>query len=91
MKSYKEIKKKLLKDVGVRKAYQELGPEFELARTVIEMRLKKGLTQAVLAKKIGTKQSAVARLESGRYNPSLVFLDKVASALGAKLEVSFLR
>ncbi len=91
MKSYKEIKKKLLKDADVRKAYQELGPEFELARTVIEMRLKKGLTQAVLAKKIGTKQSAVARLESGRYNPSLVFLDKVASALGAKLEVSFLR
>ncbi len=91
MKSYKEIKKKLLKDAGVRHAYQELGPEFELARTVIEMRLKKGLTQAVLAKKIGTKQSAVARLESGRYNPSLVFLDKVASALGAKLEVSFLR
>lgn len=91
MKSYKEIKKKLLKDACVRKAYQELEPEFELARTVIEMRLKKGLTQAVLAKKIGTKQSAVARLESGRYNPSLVFLDKVASALGAKLEVSFLR
>ena len=72
MKSYKEIKKKLLKDVGVRKAYKELGPEFELAKSIIEMRIKKGLTQAVLAKKIGTKQSAIARLESG-YNPSMVF------------------
>ena len=88
MKSYKKIKKKLLKDVGVRKAYKELGPEFELAKSIIEMRIKKGLTQAVLAKKIGTKQSAIARLESGSYNPSMVFLGRVASALNARLEVS---
>ncbi len=88
MKSYKEIKTKLLKDAVVRKAYKELGPEFELAKTIIEMRIKKGLTQAVLAKKIGTQQSAVARLESGNYNPSVAFLGRVASALDARLEVS---
>lgn len=88
MKSYKEIKKKLLKNVVARKAYKELGPEFELAKSIIEMRIKKGLTQAVLAKKIGTKQSAIARLESGSYNPSMVFLGRVASALNARLEVS---
>jgi transcriptional regulator with XRE-family HTH domain len=55
---------------------------------IIEARLKKGLTQAVLAKKIGTRQSAVARLESGNYNPSMAFLERVASALDARLEVS---
>ncbi len=88
MKSYKEIKTKLLKDVEVRRAYKKLEPEFELAKAIIEMRIKRGLTQAVLAKKIGTKQSAVARLESGSYNPSIAFLGKVASALDARLEVS---
>jgi len=88
MKSYKEIKNKLLKDAGVHKVYKELGPEFELAKMIIEMRLKKGLTQAVLAKKIGTGQSAVARLESVNYNPSIAFLEKVATALDARLEVS---
>jgi len=41
MKSYKEIKNRLLKDVRVRGAYNELGPEFELAKVIIEMRIKK--------------------------------------------------
>lgn len=88
MKSYTKIKNKLLKDVAVRKAYDALGPEFILAQTIIEKRLAKGFTQKTLAEKIGTKQSSVARLESGHYNPSLAFLEKIAEALGTKLVIS---
>ncbi|KKU11686.1 MAG: Helix-turn-helix domain protein [Parcubacteria group bacterium GW2011_GWC2_45_7] len=90
MKSYAEVKKQLLKDSEVRKAYDELKVEFALIAAIIEKRIEKGLTQAALARKIGTKQSAIARLESGNYNPSLAFLEKVAKALGTKLEVSLL-
>ncbi len=88
MKSYQQIKQKLLKRKDVRGAYDALGPEFALIEMIIERRLKRGLTQAQLAQKIGTKQTAIARLESGAYNPTVKFLNKVAKALGAKLSFS---
>jgi len=88
MKSYTKIKAQLLKDKTTSEAYKKLGPEFMLAQEIIEKRLSKGFTQAVLAHKIGTKQSSIARLESGNYNPSIVFLGKVAEALGTKLSIS---
>ena len=88
MKSYTNIKKQLLKDKIVRRAYKELGPEFELIKTVIKRRLSQGLSQNDLAMKIGTKQSAVARFESGTQNPTLAFLGKVAKALDANLHIS---
>jgi len=87
-KSYKNLKKKLLKDKRIRQAYDELGPEFALVEMVIERRLKKGWTQKALAEKIGTQQPVISRLEQGNYNPSLKFLSRVAEALGAKLEIS---
>lgn len=88
MKSFHDVKKRALKDRAVRKAYGDLEPEFALIQSIIEKRLKKGITQAELARKIGTKQSAVARLESGSYNPSVAFLGKIAKALDARLVVS---
>lgn len=88
MKSYNDIKKRLLKDKVLRKAYNDLAPEFAIARAVIKNRMEKGLTQSALAKKIGTKQSAISRLESGNYNPSIIFLEKIAKALNLTLVVS---
>lgn len=88
MKSYKNLKSQLLKDKEINKAYDELGPEFELVQLVIKKRLEKGLTQAELAKKIGTKQAAISRLESGTSNPTVSFLQKVAEALGTRLHIS---
>jgi ribosome-binding protein aMBF1 (putative translation factor) len=88
MKSYKELKNRLLKDREIRKEYNALTPEFAIAQAVIKKRLEKGLTQSQLAKKIGTKQSAISRLESGNYNPSISFLEKIAKALNLNLSVS---
>ncbi len=88
MKSFDQFKKEMLKDKDIRKAYNDLGPEFTLITAIIEKRLEKGMTQAELARKIGTKQSAIARLESGNYNPTVAMLEKVAKALGARLVVS---
>ena len=88
MKTYSNLKKGLLKDKALRKAYDALEPEFAIAQAVIKKRLEKGMTQSELAKKIGTKQSAISRLESGSYNPSVTFLEKVAKALNLHLVVS---
>lgn len=90
MKSYTKIKENFLRDRVVNKEYQKLGTEFLLAQFIIEKRLAKGFTQAALAHKIGTKQSAISRLESGSYNPSLVFMEKIAKALDTKLIISLL-
>jgi predicted transcriptional regulator len=89
MEEWNEVKKELLKDKGVYKEYKKLEPKYRLISQLIGIRIKKGLTQKDLAKKLGTKQSAIARLESGNYNPTLEFLQKTATALGKKLTICF--
>lgn len=87
MKSWKKFKKELLKKPGVKAEYEKLAPKYALISNLIDVRLRKGISQADLAKKMGTKQSAIARLESGRANPTVDFLDRISSALGSKLEI----
>lgn len=88
MKTYAQLRKLLLKDEEIKKAYDAFGPEFELVHMLLQKRIESGFTQAELAKKIGTKQSAISRLESGSYNPTLALLRKVAEALGSDIEIS---
>lgn len=87
-KTYRQLKKELLKNEKIKEVYERLGPEFAVIEMIIKKRIEKGLSQKELARKIGTKQSAISRLESGTYNPSLSFLQKVGEALGAKLKIS---
>jgi len=89
MKSYQTIKKSLLKDKEIKKVYDDLEPEFRLSQMIIAKRIEKGMSQTALAKKIGTKQPAVARLESGTYNPSVTLLKKTAKALDSSLRIYF--
>lgn len=89
MRSHAQVKRRILKDPTTRKAYEALGPEFALIGAIMEKRIEKGLTQAALARRVGTKQSAIARLESGTYNPSIEFLERVAKGLDAHLVISF--
>lgn len=86
--TFSEFKKRLLQDPEIKRYYDESAAEYEIMALIIERRLARGLTQADLAKKVGTKQSAIARFESGKYNPSLHFLHKMAKALDARLIVS---
>ena len=88
MRDYEQFKAELLKNKKLKKLYDDLGPEFALVEMIIRKRIEKGFTQAQLARKIGTKQSAISRLESGNYNPTLEVLKKVADALGSKIEIS---
>ena len=88
MKTYKQFKAKLLRDRSTRMAYEDLKQEFAFIRLIIQKRIEQGFTQKELARRIGTKQSAISRLESGAYNPSISFVNKVAQALGAKVRIS---
>lgn len=88
MKSYSAIKKNLLANKKIRAEYDALSPEFALVEAIIAKRIERGLTQDDLAKRVGTKQSAISRLERGEANPTLDFLKRVAVALDARMSVS---
>ena len=79
-----DLKKRWMKDPKFAKAYNNPGLEVEIGDMITEIRLKFGLTQAQLARRIGTKQSSIARVENGNVLPSLKFLQKIAKAVGTK-------
>ena len=84
---FSEVRKAWFKDPEFVKEYDALEDEFELANALIGARVRAGLTQAQLAERMGTSQSAVARLESGRRLPSVATLEKLAAATGSKLRI----
>jgi ribosome-binding protein aMBF1 (putative translation factor) len=86
---HKDVKKLLTQSPEVKKEYENLETLYEIKKQIIKLRLEQGLSQKELAEKVGTKQSAISRLENNNYNPSVEFLDKVANALGKKLEIKF--
>ena len=89
MTKVKDLHKKWMKKKEYREAYQELAPEFTVARAVIKARATAGLTQEQLAQRMETTQSVIARLESGRTRPSTQTLERLATATGTRLKISF--
>ena len=84
-----DLHKKWSRDPDYQVAYDELGPEFELARSLLDARLRAGLTQTQLAARMKTTQSVIARLEGGQAHPSTRTLQKIAQATGTRLRIHF--
>jgi len=89
MLTHKELKARALQRPEVKTEYERLDEEFSLFDAFIKVRAAAGVTQAEVAERIGTTQSAIARLESGggKHSPSLATLQKYAHALGCRLEL----
>ncbi len=87
MKTFAQFKKESMKRPGVKKAMAESDVEFDLIEAIIKKRAQKNLTQKALAAEIGITQSALARFESGRGNPTFSFIQKVTTGLGLRLTV----
>jgi transcriptional regulator with XRE-family HTH domain len=89
MLTHKELKARALGRADVKAEYTRLDEEFSLLDEFLKARAAAGITQAEVAERIGTTQSAVARLEScsGKHSPSLATLQKYARALGCRLEL----
>lgn len=88
MKRHAELKREMLGRPEVQAEYDRLAPEFELIESLLRARIGAGLTQAQLAKKMGTSQSVIARLEGGNSAPTLSTLRRYAAATGTRLRVS---
>ena len=84
-----DMHKRWMKEPKYKKAYDALEDEFVLASAVMDVRNRAGLTQEELARKMGTTQPVVARLESGRSRPSMRTLERLADATGSRLLIRF--
>ena len=81
------MKNDLFKDNDFKAEYDRLKTRYDAIEQIIKARKEQNMTQAELARKVGTQKSNISRLESGNYNPSLDFLAKVSAALGKRLNI----
>lgn len=91
MAKLKDLKERFVKDPAFREEYARAGEEYALAEAMVRARTAANLTQSQLAERIGTTQSAIARLEGGRLSPSVRTLRRYAEATGMRLTFSFER
>ena len=91
IKDFSVVREKWLKDYEVKKEYEALGTEFQIAAEIIKARTKANMTQAELADKLGTKATAISRLESPNYGKvSISTLKKIAQTLDCDLKIEFM-
>lgn len=92
-RSLKQFRSRALARPEVKREYDNIAEEFEFLDEILKARTSAGLTQADVAARIGTTQSAVARLESAdsKHSPSIATLQRYASALGYKLQVRLVK
>jgi transcriptional regulator with XRE-family HTH domain len=93
MLTHKELKARALEREDVRAEYDHLEEEFSFLDGFLEARSSAGMSQAEVAEKMGTTQSAIARLESGKgkHSPSLTTLRKYAHALGYRIDLRLVK
>lgn len=90
MTSISDLKKKWMHDPAFRSEYQKADADYSIIESLIRARHDANLSQAELAKRIGTTQSAIARLESGSISPSISTLQRYAAATGTRLQFQLL-
>lgn len=86
---FQQYLKEELKDPVFRRHYEEYGKQLEIAYQILQLRKKQGFSQTQLAKKLGTSQGNIARMETGQQNFTTNTLQKIASALQRKLKIEF--
>jgi len=89
MAKLKDLKERFMKDPAFREEYAKVDEEFALVEAMVRARTAANLTQSEVAARIGTTQSAIARLEGGRLSPSVSTLRRYAEATGTRLTLGF--
>ena len=89
MTNFDKYVNRQMKNPEFLKEYDSLTPQYEVIKQIIRERAAQNITQKELALRTGLKQSNISRLESGNYNPSVEFLQKIAKGLGKELHIVF--
>ena len=88
MTSLADLKKTLMDNPDFRAEYDKADAEFPLIEALVQARTRARQSQAELARRLGTTQSAIARLEGGGVSPTLSTLRRYAEATGTRLEIN---
>ena len=86
----KEYKENRMKNPEFAKAYEEIEPELNVIRAIIDARISQNMTQKELAEKTGIAQTEISKLENGTRNPSIKLLQRLVDGMGMVLQISFL-
>lgn len=80
---------KKLEDPEFKKEWDALETEYQIMHEMMKAHIEAGMTQKQLSERTGINQSNLSRIESGMGNPSIATLERIASALGKKVSISF--
>lgn len=90
MKSYKEVKKELLKDPEVKREYDALEAEYEIIDAIVKARAENNLTQKQLSERTGITQADISRIERGNSNPTIGLLRRLADGMNMQLKLTLI-
>ncbi len=89
MRKYNDFLKEQLQDEDFKKEYDDLQPEFDVIRAIVDTRVSLNLTQKQLAERTGINQADISKLENGTRNPSINLLKRLADGMDMALKIEF--
>lgn len=89
MSEFQEFLNEQLQDDEFRKEWEDIQPEMDVIRAMVDARISQNLTQKELAERTGIDQADISKLENGTRNPSLKLLKRLADGMGMTLKLEF--
>lgn len=89
MSEFQEFLNEQLQDDEFRKEWEDIQPEMDVIRAMVDARISQNLTQKELAERTGINQADISKLENGTRNPSLKLLKRLADGMGMTLKLEF--
>ncbi len=90
MSEFQEFLQEQLEDSEFKQEYENMEPEFDIIRAMIEARKQQNITQKELSERTGITQADISRIENGTRNPSLDMIKRLAKGMGMRLKLEFI-
>ena len=89
MRKFNDYREEQLRDEEFRREYENMQPEFDVIRAIVNARISKNLTQKELAERTGINQADISKLENGTRNPTVNLLKRLAEGMDMALKIEF--
>ena len=89
MKTLQKLKEEQMKDPAFVQEYNDIQPEMDVIRAIVNERTSQNITQKELAERTGINQADISKLENGTRNPSVNLLKRLADGMGMALKIEF--
>ena len=89
MSEFNDFLTEQLEDQAFKKEWENIQPELDVIKAIVDARTSQNLTQKELAERTGINQADISKLENGTRNPSLKLLQRLADGLGMDLKIQF--